>query len=328
MLAEWSAVKALLLAWPDQHTDWAQSNLAAIQQAYIDWIEAITPYADVWLLCHDPLVTKRLSNQCQNKVRCLNIAYNDTWTRDYGPISLTPEHSLDFIFNGWGGQFDATADNQVNQQLQAMDLINCQAQTFILEGGSVDSNGKGDVITTAGCLFHARRNQQTPQHIIDTLKNLLHAQRVHVLQHGHLEGDDTHGHIDTLARFCDANTVAYVACDDSSDPHYEPLAQMKTELEQLTNNEGLPFKLIPLPLPAAQFADDGHRLPATYANFVFCNQAVFVPQYGDVNNDLKALEQLTIALPHHTIIPINAREFIEQHGSLHCACMQIYAGAH
>ncbi|MEB3326359.1 MAG: agmatine deiminase family protein, partial [Synechococcus sp.] len=154
----------------------------------------------------------------------------------------------------------------------------------------------------------------------------LGAQRVIWLSHGELCGDDTDGHIDTLVRFCNRTTLAYVRCDDPSDPQAGPLTLLEQELRELRTATGLPYRLIPLPWPQARFAaDDGRRLPATYANFLILNGAVLVPSYGDPSRDQAAQAALAAAFPCHRIEAVDCSALLLQHGSLHCATMQIPA---
>ena len=155
------------------------------------------------------------------------------------------------------------------------------------------------------------------------LRETLGVKEIWWLENGHLEGDDTDAHVDTLARFCNARTIAYVQCNDASDSHYTALHAMEQELFALAGREQI--DLVPLPMPAAQFDDNGHRLPATYANFLIINGAVLVPVY-DCETDASALDQLAEAFPDREIIGIDCRSLIAQHGSLHCVTMQLPKG--
>jgi agmatine/peptidylarginine deiminase len=193
---------------------------------------------------------------------------------------------------------------------------------LVLEGGSLESDGKGTILTTSECLLSKNRNEHLSKIQIEQhLKENFGAERVLWLNHGYLAGDDTDSHIDTLARFCNEKTIAYVGCENPEDEHYEALLQMKKELQQFTDVNGNHYQLVELPLPDACFDEDGKRLPATYANFTIVNGAVLVPVYG-VLQDEKALEILQNCFPKREIIGVNCRILIEQHGSLHCVTMQ------
>ena len=288
-----------------------------------------------------------------NRITLAFMPTNDTWARDFGAITLesntysskdssldfSPESNadssqaetnenltlLDFSFNGWGNKFSANFDNQITQNLCKLGLLsqNLKSFDFVLEGGSIDTNGKGLLLTTAQCLLEPNRNPQFSKPQIETfLKAQLHIKKVLWLDSGFLQGDDTDSHIDTLARFIDANTIAYITCDDESDIHYNALKKMEQELQSLTDSNNKPFKLIKLPFTRAIYYDN-ERLPASYANFLFINDALLVPTYND-ENDALALEILKKACPDREVIGIDCSVLIRQHGSLHCVTMQLY----
>lgn len=259
-----------------------------------------------------------------------NFPSDDTWARDHGFISLVDDHGhrrlVDFCFNGWGEKFPAAQDNALNRQIYKQDIIkgeyvNCL--DFVLEGGSIESDGKGTVFTTSCCLLAPNRNQPlTKQEIEDRLLQELHAQRILWIDHGHLEGDDTDGHIDTLVRICPDDTLLYVGCDDPDDSQYEDLRQMEAQLKTFRTLEGKPYRLLKLPMPRPIFDTDGMRLPATYANFLVINGAVLCPTYDQIDLDTEALRLVGKAFPNRLVIPIDCRSIIKQHGSLHCCTMQ------
>jgi agmatine/peptidylarginine deiminase len=244
------------------------------------------------------------------------VKSNDTWCRDFGAISVEENNNiklLDFIFNGWGKKFDATLDNNLNKIL----FENIKSIDFVLEGGSIDSNGVDTILTTSDCLLEQNRNPHySKEQIENKLKQYLGMSNIIWLYHGYLEGDDTDSHIDMLARFIDDKTIVYVKCDDKDDVHYESLYKMEQELKQ-TN-----FNIVALPWVGAKYYD-GERLPASYANFLIINGAVLVPTYED-KNDQKALDILKDLFPTRDIIAIDCSKVIRQHGSLHCLTMQYY----
>lgn len=330
--AEWAPQSAVMLTWPRPDGDFAE-HFAAVEQNFIAIACAISRFQDVIIsygLAADALRTRLVAAGAVNeRLHIYPIASNDVWARDHGPITVfrdgEPLH-LDFIFNGWGGKFDAELDNQVTRQLGQQGVWSAPLQTlnFVLEGGAIESDGLGTLLTTERCLLAPTRNPQFKKaHIEEKLKDWFGVQRVLWLKHGDLIGDDTDGHIDTIARFCDAQTIAYQACDDRKDEHYEDLQAMKLELQTLRQANGEPYKLVPLPLPAAIHDADGKRLPAGYPNFLILNGAVLVPLYGDAVNDPIALERLRPCFPDREVIGIDCAALIHQYGSLHCVTMQI-----
>ncbi|HFC03764.1 MAG TPA: agmatine deiminase family protein, partial [Nitratifractor salsuginis] len=256
--------------------------------------------------------------------------YNDTWTRDYGPLSAEEDRNpllLDFIFNGWGGKYEASLDNAVNRTLHQKGYFGTtpmRSIDYVLEGGSVESDGAGTILTTSRCLLNPNRNGETSKEDVEKiLSDTLGAKRVLWLDHGYLAGDDTDGHIDTLARFCDPETLAYVRCEDPEDEHYEELKRMEEQLQSFRTAEGAPYRLVPLPMPPAIRDEEGRRLPATYANFLITNKALLYPTYDSRSTDRLAGEIFKELFPGREIIPIPCSRLITQGGSLHCSTMQI-----
>ena len=254
---------------------------------------------------------------------------NDTWARDHGFISLVDDQGgrrlLDFRFNGWGEKFPAELDNAINRRLYDEgrikgEYIDCL--DFVLEGGSIESDGIDTVFTTSCCLLAPHRNQpMTKEQIEMRLKKALCAERVVWIDHGSLTGDDTDGHIDTLVRVCPDDTLLYIGCDDPQDEQYEGLKRMEEQLRTFRTLEGKPYKLVKLPLPRL-IRFEGDRLPATYANFLVINGAVLCPTYDQPDLDAEALRLIGEAFPDREIVGIDCRSIIKQHGSLHCCTMQ------
>lgn len=254
---------------------------------------------------------------------------NDTWARDHGFITLTDDHGgirlLDFQFNGWGQKFPADMDNAINRRLYKEGRVHGEyvdQLDFVLEGGSIESDGQGTIFTTTGCLTAPHRNQpMTQQQIEERLKESLFADRIIWIDHGQLTGDDTDGHIDTLVRICPDNTLLYVGCDDPQDEQYGELQQMEEQLRTFRTLDGQPYRLIKLPMPHPIY-DEGERLPATYANFLVINGAVLCPTYNQPDLDAEAMRLIGEAFPGRDIIGIDCCSVIRQHGSLHCCTMQ------
>ena len=257
------------------------------------------------------------------------INSNDTWARDHGFITLTDDEGhhrlLDFCFNGWGEKFPAELDNAINRRLYdegklGGDYVDCL--DFVLEGGSIESDGRGTVFTTTGCLLAPHRNQPlTKEQIEERLKRELHAERILWIDHGNLTGDDTDGHIDTLVRICPDDTLLYMGCDDPDDEQYDELRLMEEQLKTFRTIDGSPYRLKKLPMPRPIY-DGDDRLPATYANFLIINDAVLCPTYAQPDLDAEALRIIGEAIPDREIVGIDCRSIIKQHGSLHCCTMQ------
>ncbi|MBD3897423.1 agmatine deiminase family protein [Halomonas sp. ML-15] len=338
LFPEWHPQDAIQLTWPHADSDWAPT-LACIEATLTAMVVAITRYQTVLIAVADTTTRERLAHTFSclgvsgERLRLVVAAADDTWARDHGPIAVEENGRIvlrDFTFTGWGGKFTAERDNRLSQQLaqQGVFAAPLDANSLVLEGGAIESDGQGTLLTTEACLLNPNRNPHLDRRGVEAeLAATLGASRVLWLAHGHLEGDDTDSHIDTLARFCDPHTIAYVHCDDAQDPHYPALAAMRGELEALRQADGTPYRLVALPWPQPCFdPDDGHRLPATYANFLIINGAVLVPTYADAA-DTRALAALAEAFPGRDIVPIDCRSVIRQHGSLHCLTMQLPRGS-
>lgn len=338
LIPEWEKQDLVILSWPHEETDWARM-LDEVEACYVAIAKAVLNFEDLLVLAPD---TKRveslLAGNHRHRLMTLEMNSNDTWCRDYGPLSFrvhTPQGDVkaiaDFTFNGWGMKFAAGIDNLMTRSLYLSRAFNTNVQLmnrlmFVLEGGGVESDGRGTILSTYGCVYEPNRNPGFDEdELRDILCEVLGAERLILLNNGELEGDDTDGHIDTLARFLSEDTIAYVACSDTHDEHYHALKRMEEELKALRTPDGNEYKLVPLPLPKPIYEEDGHRLPATYANFLFVNGGLLVPTYGQ-EFDAEALEALKAALPDRDIVGIDCRVLIRQHGSLHCATMQIPEG--
>lgn len=336
--AEWERQAAVMLTWPHPHGDWGE-YLPAAHEAFGDLAAAIAGFEPLIISCYDQphldkvseaLLARRVPLDRLSLVLCPS---NDVWARDHGPITVYQEGALpslvDFTFNGWGGKFEAGLDNQLTRRLHAAGVfgtVDCRRINWVLEGGSIDSDGQGTILTTRACLLTETRNAgMTEEHAELQLRDRLGAQRVLWLNRGALEGDDTDSHVDMLARFTDPQTIVYQGCDDPSDPHHEELQAMAAELAAFRTPSGEPYRLLALPWPKAAYAPDGHRLPLSYANFLIVNGGVIVPQYGDAA-DAAALDVLRQALPDRRVVGVRALPLIVQHGSVHCVTMQLPAG--
>lgn len=334
--AEWHPQQCIQLTWPHQHSDW-DYLLAEVEACFTQIAVEIASRQPLLVVAPDvERVRRQIPGHLLHTVSFYEMPANDTWARDHGGITVFEGGKAliyDFCFNGWGMKFAANHDNQITRKLiQTAAFPKASYQNmkfFVFEGGSIESDGLGTLLTTEDCLLSANRNDSlTKNEIEGCLKQFFGAERVLWLKNGYLAGDDTDSHIDTLARFCSPDTIAYVQCSDKTDEHFEALKAMEEELKVFTQTNGKPYQLIPLPMtPAICDPDDGHRLPATYANFLIMNEAVLVPVYG-VETDQKALDALKPAFPGREIVAVDCSVLIRQHGSLHCVTMQypLYTG--
>lgn len=328
--AEWNQQLAVQLTWPHANSDW-EYLLDEVEACFIKIAEAIAKRQKLIIVCPDKNeLQHKFARELWPNISFYEIKSNDTWARDHGGITIFDGNKpviYDFRFNGWGMKFAACYDNQITRNLHkqgAFYSYNYQNMKFFtLEGGSIESDGEGTILTTEECLLSANRNDSlSKSEIKGCLKQFFGAKRILWLKNGYLAGDDTDSHIDTLARLCSSNTIAYVKCTDETDEHFEALNKMEKELEAFTQSDGTPYQLIALPMATPVFdPDDSHRLPATYANFLIINGAVLFPIYN-CETDNAAIEAIKIAFPNREIIAIDCSVLIRQHGSLHCVTMQ------
>ena len=331
--AEWFLQSGIQLTWPHAGTDWAYM-LAEVQECFINIAREIAKRELLLIVTPYPEEVRKqiIGTVNMDNVRFLKCDTNDTWARDHGAITLMDTGGaslLDFTFNGWGEKFEARLDNQITRRAVEAGALKGQYKdclNFVLEGGSIESDGAGTLLTTSECLLSPHRN--SPMNRVDIeeyLCRVFHLQRVLWLDHGYLSGDDTDSHIDTLARFCSPYTIAYVKCTDSEDEHYEALCKMEEQLKTFRTTSGAPYRLLALPM-ADKIEVEGERLPATYANFLIMNDVVLYPTYNQPENDKLAKEVLCEAFPTYEVVGIDCRALIKQHGSLHCVTMQYPTG--
>jgi len=325
--AEWDEQEFVQLTWPHAGTDWADM-LDEVNECFVNIAKAILRFEKLLIVCVDEEELESFfSEEELENITFAEMPTNDTWARDHGGITVLVDGKpviYDFTFNGWGMKFAANHDNLITRKLYMAGIFgeaghrNCY--NFVLEGGSIESDGEGTVLTTSECLLSDNRNNLSEQDIEAKLKAYFGLKQVLWLNHGYLAGDDTDSHVDTLARLCDRSTIAYVRCEDENDEHFLELKKMKKELRQFKTPEGRYYRLIPLPM-ADEVWEDDERLPATYANFLIINGAVLMPTYNSPKDEI-AKEQLQKAFPDREIIGINCLALIKQHGSLHCVTMQ------
>ena len=331
--AEWYPQCAIQITWPHKNSDWV-NILDEITQCYIELSKEILKETKLLIVCADANeIEKYFTPNERKRLILTEIETNDTWARDHSAISVFIDGKpviYDFGFNAWGLKFAANHDNLITGELFEKSIFSSSVSYhnhlyFILEGGAIESDGAGTLLTTSKCLLAPNRNEPlTKEDIEEQLKGLLGLKQILWLNHGYLAGDDTDNHIDTLARFCNEETIAYVQCTDVNDEHYEELQKMEAELHAFRTIQGKPYNLIPLPMADPSFAE-GYRLPATYANFLIMDSVVLMPTYFTATDSV-AKEQLQKAFPDKEIIGIDCRAIIKQHGSLHCITMQYPEG--
>jgi len=336
LIAEWEPQDGVLLTWPHEGSDWRRL-LPQVETLYRQLVQLLARYGQVVIAAPSERraeieQTLLRSGVAGERLRVYAVAGNDTWARDHGPITVDSDGELlllDFRFNGWGNKFPSALDNAITGELYrqgAFPGARLLARDLILEGGAIESDGRGTLLTTEQCLLNPNRNPQLGREQIELiLQQEFGVSKILWLRHGYLAGDDTDSHIDTLARLCPDNVIVHVACDDPADEHFEELQAMARELAEFRSADGRPYRLVPLPWPRPLCSAEGERLPATYANFLIINGAVLVPTYGD-SADAVALESIAAAFPGYTVEGLDCRVLIEQHGSLHCITMQLPRG--
>lgn len=339
--AEWERQSGVQLTWPHCDTEWYE--LEKVLECYVDIARNILRFEPLMIVTRD-------IEECRNditrisaskgleidlaSIRFYEAPLNDTWARDHGGISVIGDsgekYLYDFVFNGWGLKFASDLDNMITKTVFGQgafndDVIGVDMRPYVLEGGSIDSDGCGTMLTTEECLCSVNRNEYlSREEIEEELCGAFGLQRILWLEHGNIIGDDTDSHVDILARFCSPDTIAYMQCTDPEDPHYDSLAAMEKQLRGFRTLEGKPYRLIPLPLPEPLYLDD-YRLPASYANFLIVNGGVLLPGTGSEFDEVAAA-RLQEAFPDREIVVIDCRALLSGHGSLHCVTMQFPEG--
>ncbi len=339
--AEWEKQSGVQLTWPDETTPWYE--LEKVQECYVRIAAAVLEHERLMIVTTsmpDTVIRlKAIASQLGLDIDIEKIIFcecdiNDTWARDHGGISVYGDNGekylYDFVFNGWGLKFASDKDNLITRKIFYGNAFNedvscVDMRPFVLEGGSIDSDGFGTLLTTKECLCSVNRNEYLGQDEIEAeLKNAFGLQRIIWLEHGAIAGDDTDSHVDIMARFCSPDTIAYTKCYDENDENYAELSAMEEQLKGLTTLDGRPYRLVPLPLPEPMYLD-GYRLPASYANFLIINGAVLVPGAGSEQDEV-ARERLQAVFPDREVKVIDCRPLLSGHGSLHCVTMQFPEG--
>lgn len=339
--AEWEIQSGVQLTWPHNETEWYE--LEKVLECYVEIAGCILRFEPLMIVtrnieeCKEDIrrISERKGIKTDiDKIRFYETPLNDTWARDHGGISVFGDNGekylYDFVFNGWGLKFASDLDNQITKNIFAQgafenDVMGVDMRPYVLEGGSIDSDGCGTMLTTTECLTSVNRNEYLDKDEIEAeLCGAFGLERILWLDHGTIIGDDTDSHVDILARFCSTDTIAYMQCTDPEDPHYGPLAAMEEQLRSFSTLDGKPYRLIPLPLPEPLYLD-GYRLPASYANFLIINGAVLLPGSGSASDET-ARKRLQEVFPDREVIVIDCRALLSGHGSLHCITMQFPEG--
>ena len=320
LIAEFEEQSYTQIIFPHEKTDWIE-YLDEAQLSFINIINAIIKYQKCLVVCYDINAVKKHFKESKN-LFFIEFETDDTWARDCSALCVEENSKvklLDFTFDGWGGKFEASKDNAMTKYINK----NVTTHDFILEGGAVESNGVDTILTTSQCILNKNRNAELDSiQITKKLNSFFGATKILYLNHGYLTGDDTDSHVDTLARFIDESTIMYVKCEDTNDEHFSELRLMEKELQGVAKENS--YKLITLPMTEAIYFDS-QRLPATYANFLFVNNAVLVPTYG-VGQDEVALQIFRDTFKDREIVAIDCSILIRQHGSLHCVTMNFASG--
>ncbi len=330
MPAEWHEQQFVQLTWPHEKSDWAYM-LEEVECCFIEIAKAISCRERLLVVTPDKAKTEdtlREAGATMSNIVVFACETNDTWARDHGFITLLGDekpHYLDFCFNGWGKKFESSLDNAINKKIYDAGIVKGVYENmleWVLEGGSIESDGKGTILTTSQCLMAPNRNNMLQYNLEGALCSLLRSKRVLWLDYGNLIGDDTDGHIDTIARFAPNDTIVYMQGNENDDEQYYDLKMMEHQLATFRTDKGEPYRLLALPSPKPIYDEDGMRLPATYANFLIMNEAILYPTYAQPENDSIAADVLKEAFPGYDIVGIDCRALIKQHGSLHCVTMQ------
>ena len=330
MPAEWHRHAATWLAWPKDPVTWPD-RVPAVQEIFLQFIDALTPHERVYLLVDDADVAADVRQRCRGRaavpanLQLIELQTVDSWIRDYGPnFLLGPEGQLAYNhwgFNAWGGKYESLMrDASVPARLGLLADVTKFEPGLILEGGSIDADGAGTVLTTEQCLLHPNRNPGTSKADLDAaLRLYLGAQQVLWLGDG-IEGDDTDGHVDDITRFVAPGTIVTVVEDDPADPNHGPLRDNLARLRAARQPNGDPWRIVTLPMPGYVMAE-GDRLPASYANFYIANEVVLAPVYAH-GNDALAIGILQGLFPAHRIVPIQCEPLVWGMGSIHCVTQQ------
>ncbi|HET6979173.1 MAG TPA: agmatine deiminase family protein [Pyrinomonadaceae bacterium] len=334
MPAEWHPHQATWLTWPKDPETWPD-RVPQVEAIYLEMIAALTPHEIVNLLVDDDQteqsIRDRVSAATAAQIHFHHIQTVDSWIRDYGPNFLLGRNGEsafnDWIFNAWGNKYEELKkDDSVPRRLEPSLKLKRFSPGIVMEGGSIEVNGAGCLLTTEQCLLNKNRNPELSREEIEQyLKNYLGVQKVLWLAEG-IVGDDTDGHIDDIARFVAPNLIVTAVEDDPHDANYEILQDNLARLRSMTDAHGNPFEIVTLPMPGivggtSTSTRDLDRLPASYANFYIANNVVLAPVFGHAN-DLRAVETLQKVFPTRRVVPLNCEPLVWGMGTIHCVTQQ------
>jgi agmatine deiminase len=331
MPAEWEPHEATWISWPHPGGASFPSAYERVVPVFVEMVKALAESEVVRINVKDAAqeakVWALLADTPRDRVEFFHIPTNEPWCRDHGPIFLKRSQSpkiaaVSFGFNAWGYKLSPFEDDDAAAALMAtkVGVPIFDFEGFVLEGGSIDVNGQGTLLTTESCLLNPNRNPDLSREQIEAnLRNALGVIQILWLGDG-IEGDDTDGHVDDITRFVGPNTVVTVVEEDEDDPNYEPLELNLQRLRTMRLSNGSPLRVLKLPMPS-RIVREGQRLPASYANFYVGNSVVLLPAYHDTN-DAWAASVLKEAFPERRIAPIDCRELIWGLGAFHCLTQQ------
>lgn len=331
MPAEWEPHESTWLAWPHDPLTWP-GRVPVVEDRYVEMIRAVSRHERVDLLVKDEALESKVAGRLRDE-RIKNVVLHrvptaDSWIRDYGPNFLKREqqNKVDvaynrWIFNAWGGKYETLLpDDGIPERLPTIQHLPRFTPGIVLEGGSIEVDGAGTVLTTEQCLLNRNRNPRlTIRQIEQTLRDHLGVDRVLWLKEG-IEGDDTDGHIDDIARFVDPQTIVAAVEDDEKDANHRPLRENLASLQAMRNSAGKAYRVVELPMPDRVESDEG-RLPASYANFYIANKVVLLPVFG-CRADRKAGTVLQKVFPDRTVVPIRCEDVVWGMGTIHCLSQQ------
>lgn len=320
-----------MLVYPHEQSDW-NDNLLKVRMLYHELIKKTIKFGKIILIIPENMNYKNELNINNKNLICIKAKTNDTWIRDNGPIFIKENEiftALNFKFNGWGNKFNYKLDNDLNNKIFSSNIFKKNVIkrdiNFVLEGGSIDNNGDGIILTTQNCLLNKNRNPQYSKEAIEGLFSEIFGQnKILWLKNGKLMGDHTDSHIDMLAKFVNKDTIIYVKSANPNYPYFNELKLMEEELMNFRDCNNKPFKLIPIPLPEIKDLQ-GNYLPATYTNFLIFNSAVIVPIYNS-KEDQQAMDIFESIFYNKEIIQIDCRVLISEGGAIHCATNNIPKG--
>lgn len=329
--AEWERHEATWISWPHRSGISFPDAYDRVIPTFVAMVAALAESELVRINVLDPDQEKEvralLTSVPPERVQFFHIATNEPWCRDHGPVFLTRSNNpraavVDFGYNAWGWKYPpCDYDDEVATKIgNTLGLPVFDFGDFVLEGGSIDGNGAGTLLTTESCLLNPNRNPHLDRAGIEKkLKDALGVTQILWLGDG-IEGDDTDGHVDDIARFVGEDTVVTVVEEDENDPNYEPLQRNLERLHAMSLPDGRPLKVLNMPMPP-RLMRQGHRLPASYANFYIANTVVLLPVFRD-SNDAWAQSVLKERFPERKIVPIDCRELIWGLGAFHCLTQQ------